>query len=303
MEKLKALLKSIRWINLFIIALTQYLVRYCIIIPLNKSTVLSDFDFFLLVLSTILIAAAGYIINDYFDTKVDRLNNRTVVVGTIIKRREAIITHFFWTLIGVILGFYLAFKVEILNLGFINLFSAGALWLYSTQFKKQFFIGNFLIGILSALVLIVVAMYDLIPQPLDGLENTFNVILLYAGFAFLTTIVREIVKDFEDKVGDQKMGYKTLAVCRPILAKRVVLIIGFVISLFLIGVASIQIKFNAYIASGYVILFITVPLFYFIYGIFKAKEKKDYYNLSQLIKVVMLTGTLSMLVFTLIFNS
>ena len=97
MEKIKALLKSIRWINLFIIALTQYLVRYCIIIPLNKSTVLSDFDFFLLVLSTILIAAAGYIINDYFDTKVDRLNNRTVVVGTIIKRREAIITHFFWT--------------------------------------------------------------------------------------------------------------------------------------------------------------------------------------------------------------
>lgn len=303
MGKIKALLKSVRWINLFIIALTQYLIRYCLIIPLNESTVLSDFDFFLLVISTILIAAAGYIINDYFDTKVDRLNNRNVVIGTIIKRREAILTHFIWTFVGVTLGFYLAWKVEILNLGFINLFSAGALWFYSTQFKKQFFIGNFLIGILSTLVLIVVAMYDLIPRPLEGLENTFNAILLYAGFAFSTTVVREIIKDFEDKEGDKKMGYKTLAVYRPRLAKRVVLIIGIIILLFLIGVTSIQIKFSAYLAGSYVILFIIVPLLYFIYGMLKAEEKKDYHNLSQLIKLVMLTGTLSMLVFTLIFNS
>ena len=136
MVKLIDFFRLIRTKNLLIIAISQYLIRYAIIIPMTDSKSLSDLQFFYLVLSTIFIAAAGYIINDYFDTRVDRLNNRKLIIDHTIKRREAILLHFIFSGIGVFLGFFLGWRVGILNLGFINLFCSSALWFYSTHFKR-----------------------------------------------------------------------------------------------------------------------------------------------------------------------
>ena len=120
MVKLIDFFRLIRTKNLLIIAISQYLIRYAIIIPMTDSKSLNDLQFFYLVLSTILIAASGYIINDYFDTRVDRLNNRKLIIDYSIKRREAILLHFLFSGIGVFLGFFLAWKVGIINLGFIS---------------------------------------------------------------------------------------------------------------------------------------------------------------------------------------
>ena len=301
MVKLLAFFKLIRSKNLLIIVLTQYLVRYALILPMTKSYSLNDVEFALLVISTIFIAAGGYIINDYFDTKVDRLNQRKVIIDNSIKRREAILMHLLLSLVGVFIGFYIGWKVGIIKLGFINLFSATALWFYSTNLKKANLSGNLLISLLSALVLIIVPLYDIIPNPSTNGETAFYAICNYAIFAFLTTFIREVIKDFEDAAGDNQMGYTTFALKLPKTAKRSVQTLSLVLILIIGVIAYIQWDYMAFYAALYVVLFVELPFVYFYFKMLKATTKKDFSHLSQVIKLIMVTGTLSILVFTLLF--
>lgn len=301
MVKLIDFFRLIRIKNLFIIAISQYLIRYALIIPITESNSLNDLQFFYLVLSTVFIAAAGYIINDYFDTQVDRLNKRKVIIDNTIKRREAILWHFVLSGIGVFLGFFLGWRVGIFNLGFINLFCSSALWFYSTHFKRAYLSGNLLISLLAALVILIVPLYEIIPKPMANSENAFYIICGYAIFAFFTTFIREIVKDFEDTDGDRKMGYTTFAIVSEKSAKNSIRFISALLILIIGGVTAIQITYEAYIAAVYVTLAVEIPFLYFFIKLFKLNDKGGYHHLSQMIKLIMLTGTLSMLVFTLLF--
>lgn len=301
MGKLIDFFRLIRIKNLVIIAISQYLIRYALIIPITDSNSLNDLQFFYLVLSTIFIAAAGYIINDYFDTQVDRLNKRNVIIDHSIKRREAILLHFVLSGIGVFLGFFLGWRVGISNLGFINLFCSSALWFYSTHFKRAYLSGNLLISLLAALVILIVPLYEIIPNPTANSENAFYIICGYAIFAFFTTFIREIIKDFEDAEGDKKMGYTTFAIVSEKSAKRSIQFISVLLILTIGAVTAIQILYEAYIAAAYVIVAIEVPFLYFFIKLIKTDDKKGYHHLSQMIKLIMLTGTLSMLIFTLLF--
>ncbi len=301
MVKLVDFFSLIRFKNLLIIALSQYLVRYALIIPMTDSRSLSDLQFFYLVLSTLFIAAAGYIINDYFDTQVDRLNERKVIIDNTIKRREAILLHFVLSGIGVFLGFYLGWRVGIANLGFINLFSSTALWFYSTNMKKAYLSGNIIISLLAALTLFIVPMYEIIPNPEVNGQSAFYLICFYSIFAFVTTFIREIIKDFEDQFGDSKMGYNTFAIVSAKTAKITVQTISLLLILSIAVISYFQIQYDGLYAAIYVWLSIELPLIYFFIKLRNANDKKTYHQLSQLIKLIMLTGTLSILVFTLLF--
>ena len=305
MVKLLDFFRLIRWKNLVIVALTQYLIRYTLLIPFIEFLSLDDMQFLLLVISTVLVAAAGYIINDYFDIKVDQLNKRKVIVGNTIKRREAMALHFVFSGLAVIIGFYLGWKVGMWNLGFINLFSASALWLYSTHYKRNYLSGNLLISLLSAFVLLIVALYDILPASEQNDINAivvFKIICIYAAFAFITTLIREIVKDLEDFEGDQKMGYQTYAI---ISGKRKAKNIVQTLSLLTIfGIAWILYsQFQADLYSFiYVLFFIESPFLFFVWKLKKAENSADFHSLSSWIKIIMLTGTISMLVFVLLMN-
>ena len=301
MGKLIDFFRLIRSKNLLIIALSQYLIRYALIIPMTDGNSLNDLQFFYLVLSTIFIAAAGYIINDYFDTKVDRLNNRKLIIDNTIKRREAILLHFVFSGIGVFLGFFLGWRVGIINLGFINLFCSSALWFYSTHFKRAYLIGNLLISLLAALVILIVPLYEIIPNPMANSENAFYIICGYAIFAFFTTFIREIIKDFEDAEGDKKMGYTTFAIVSEKSAKSSIQFISVLLIIIIGIVTAIQITYEAYIAAAYVIIAVEIPFIYFFIKCLSINSKSGYHHLSQTIKLIMVAGTLSMLVFTLLF--
>ena len=163
---MKAFLRLIRIQNLVIIIITQYIMRYCIIEPFLKinsfSLQLSNFHFFLLVISTILIAAAGYVINDYFDTRTDRLNRpNEVVIDKEIPRRYAILLHLIMNFIGVGIGIYLSFYIKVPGLSIVFIVTAGLLWFYSTDYKRQFLIGNILVSIMTAAVPILVILYEM----------------------------------------------------------------------------------------------------------------------------------------------
>ncbi len=227
-------LQLIRVQNLLIIALTQYLMRYCIVEPVAKLIgknggvdvvlQLSNLDFFLLSLSTIFIAAAGNIINDYFDLRIDRINKpEKIIVGRFIKRRVAMGAHVVINGLGIVLGAYIAWRVGIWELVLVHIFAAISLWYYATTFKRQLIIGNLIIAILAGIIPVIVGLCDLPllngeygPQLSGAVQGNFNPIaywlLAFGGFAFLITLAREITKDIADVQGDDRFGCRTIPI-------------------------------------------------------------------------------------------
>jgi 4-hydroxybenzoate polyprenyltransferase len=226
-KQIRSIFLLVRFPNLVIIAATQYAMRYLIMDPLLPAT---DFElqfgniqFFLLVLSTIFIAAAGYIINDYFDTQADMINKPArVVVGVEIGRRVAMILHAMLNILGVGIGIYLGFYIGLPALSIVFLLATGLLWFYSTSYKRQFLVGNLSVSFLTGLVPLMVVLFEI---PLLNREYgavmlhyhvNFNYIFAWVGgfsfFAFLTTLIRELIKDAEDFEGDSAYGMRTLPI-------------------------------------------------------------------------------------------
>ncbi len=345
MNPIVAFIKLIRLPNLLIIALTQYAIRYGIIdtilfnfaggqeIP-GVGLKMSNLDFFLLSLSTVMIAAAGYIINDYFDVKIDRVNRPDkIIIGKHFKRRVAMGAHIVINSIAIIIGAYLAYKMSNWNLVFIQILSAGALWYYSTLFKNKVFIGNVIVALLVAVMSPFVAgLYELILQysysddtvntllfrleeytPFEEVEyvllETLKIIMYWvlgiSVFAFLSTLIREIIKDIEDYEGDKKYGSNTLAVVygkdkAKLLAQALAVIMDGLIGYFQYmqmqqnpggdeaGLAQAQTK--ALITVMYLLFTVQIPLIYVVYKLKLSKLKADYKTLSTIMKFIMLTG-------------
>ncbi len=330
MNSLIAFIKLIRLPNLLIIALTQYAIRYGVIYPIiynfsggqhipGVGLKMTELDFFLLSLSTVMIAAAGYIINDYFDVKVDRVNRPDrIIVGKFIKRRVAMGAHIVINTIAILIGAYLAYTIGNWKLIFIQVLSAGALWYYSTLFKKQVLVGNVIVALLAALVPFVAGLYELILQhaftddtvnsllfrleeytPFEDVEylliEILNSILYwilgFTIFAFISTVIREVIKDIEDYEGDKKYFSNTLAVVYGKTKAKI----------FTQGVAIVMVSLVAYLqyfqlqgkdmASFMYFLFaIQLPLIYVIVKLQAAQEKTDYTRLSMNMKLIMLMG-------------
>jgi len=331
MNPIVAFIKLIRLPNLLIIGLTQYAIRYAVVgsfLGLSGFELqMTELDFFLLSLSTVMIAAAGYIINDYFDTKVDRVNRPTkIIVGKYIKRRVSMGAHIVISSIALIIAAYVAYKVGHLKLILIQLVSVGALWYYSVSFKKQVLVGNVVVALLAAMVPFVAGLYELMMQhanavdtvnmtmfyveegtPFDEvmyvyqelLSNIFKWIIGFSVFAFLSTMVREIIKDIEDYKGDKKYFSNTLAVVHgKQKAKRVAQGIAVFMMLILGFLQYKQLQSNDTTSFMYFLFAIQIPLGYIVYQLNKASEKKDYSKLSTYTKLVMLTGILYSLLFT-----
>lgn len=318
---LRSIFKLTRFPNLVIIAATQYAMRYLVMEPLLPSETFllqfGDLQFFLLVLSTLFIAAAGYIINDYFDTQADLINKPArVVVGVKISRRVAMILHAILNIIGIGLGVYLAFYIKLPALSFVFLLATGLLWFYSTNYKRQFLIGNLSVAFLTGLVPLMVVLFE-IPvlnreygQVMIRNEASFNYIIAWVGgfsfFAFLTTLIREVIKDAEDFEGDMAYGMKTVPIILGIFWTKIAVVVLVTLTLLMLLYLLIKyILFSVepadYISLVYFGLFLFIPLIFLIIKVILAKDKHGYGQASFLIKMVMLTGILySVLVFYLV---
>lgn len=312
----KALNRLIRLPNLLIIALTQCLIRYMVIDPFlainGFNLQLSNLNFTLLVLATILIAAGGYAINDYFDTKTDRVNKPDrVVIDRKVSRQFAINLHTILTILGVLAGGYISFHIKIPALSFLFILSAGLLWFYSTNYKRQFLIGNLIVSMMIGTVPMIVVLFE-IPllnreygQLMINAGANFNYIFYWVAgfsfFAFYTNLIREIIKDTEDFEGDSAYGMNTfpiqlgIPVTKLVVISLIVLLMGalsFVIFKFILFSGE---GFD-YLSSAYFTFAIFIPLLFIIFQIAIGKTKRDYHIASQIMKVVMLAGVLYSLI-------
>ena len=284
----------------------QLLFRYGFLKLQNIPLALSDLQFGLLILSTVCIAAGGYIINNIFDVDTDSENKpEKVIIGNTISETVAYNLYIGFTIVGVGIGFYLSNVIDKPSFASLFIIIATTLYFYSTNLKQSLLIGNIIVALLLSLSVLIIGIFDLYPlineenKPIMGL--LFGILLDYAIFAFMVNFIREIVKDLEDVEGDSAQGMNTLPIVFGI-NKTVKLVFG----LSFIPIICLLYYINHYIfAAGLLIstlfglVFILAPLMYFTVKIWTAKHKKDFHHLSIILKWILFFGILSIVVITL----
>ena len=297
-------LKLIRFQNLLILALMQLLFRYVFFKLQNIPSALADWQYSLLVLSTILIAAGGYVINNVFDQNTDLINKPNhVIVGKTISETNAYNLYLGLTASGVAIGFYLSNVIQKPGFASIFILVAATLYLYATSLKQMLVIGNIIVALLLSFSVVIIGIFDLFPTIHEGNQQqmgvVFSILLDYALFTFFLNFMREIVKDLEDVDGDYNEGMNTLPIVigKSRTAKIVfgISFIPIIFMLYYINKYLLELVFT----TVYLLLFVVGPLLYFAVKIWTAKSKKEFHMLSLLLKCILLFGVLSIVVITL----
>jgi len=263
---------------------------------------LNEFQFSLLVLTSVMIAGAGYAINDYYDIRTDRINKLSRMVLVVkLRRRRAILVQMLLNSLAILLGTYLAYVVGCFGFIAIYVFATFILWYYSAVLKRKFLIGNISVSLLTSIVVILVWIheYAAINNTYPNHEIDFSTIHLwvatYAGFCFLISLIREIIKDMEDIKGDKQASCRTIPIVLGIPTCKSIAI---VLSVFMfIVIASIQFKYilpnNLDYLLYYSVILLQLPLLAMIITLFKAVNPLGFHRASLFAKVIMLAGIFS----------
>jgi 4-hydroxybenzoate polyprenyltransferase len=299
-------LKLIRYQNLLMLALLQLIFRYGFLELQNIPLALNRWQYGCLVLATIFIAAGGYIINNIMDVDTDIENKpEDVIVGKYVSETKAYNLYFGFTIVGVLLGFYLSNVINKPGFASIFIVIAATLYFYATSLKQSLLIGNFVVSLLLALSVIIIGVFDLFPVINDQnravLGLLFSILLDYAIFAFIINFIREIVKDLQDFEGDELQGMNTLPIVfgfnRTVKLVSVLSLIPLVCIMYYIH--QYLFSSNLFFATLYGLVFILAPLLYFATKIWSAKLPQDFYHLSTVLKWILLFGILSIVVISL----
>ncbi len=287
------------------IALVQLLIKYALLEPFAVQTALDRFGITLLILATVCIAAAGNIINDIYDVDTDIINKPDkLIIGKTISEKTAYNLFIVFNVIGVAIGFYLSHRVGKSPFFTIFVVISALLYIYASYLKGIVIIGNVVISILVASTILIVGLFELTPnltQLNRDIQLTFfNILVDYALFAFMINLLREMTKDIEDIDGDYKAGINTLpiAIGRE-RAKYVVTLLN-TIPLVILIFYVVSEFYRQQIVLIYFLTLVIAPLIYISIKLLSAKTKQDFHHISSLYKLVMLSGMLSLLLYTLV---
>lgn len=305
----KPYLRIIRPVNLLIMAIMLILVRYAIFFPIFKLNglegLMPGWQFLLLVMATLFIGAGGYVINDVLDIELDQVNKPgQQIIGRKISEATGNKLHFNLTAAGIIFGLVFSYLSGNIFLAILFVIIPTALFYYSYKYKYMPAIGNLVVALLAAMVVMIYWLfefYNLRSHADEFIDASLSFpqinrfVLAFAFFAFITTLVREIIKDIQDKEGDARFGCRTLpVVMKPGTVRLVIL------ALIMVTIASVAWFQYILFSTGYIwmagLLMVTqILMIYSIPVIVKAAEKKDWGRLSMLFKVIMMSGMLTLM--------
>lgn len=293
-----AFLKLVRYPNLLMIILTQALVKYSLFEPFGIATTLEDLQFWLLVTSMVALAAAGNIINDLYDEAADKINKpHKKIIGKQLSEKAAFNAFLLLNIIGVGIGFYLSNYVGKPSFVALFILPSAFLYLYASQIKGTVLVGNLVVSIMVAMIIVMVGIFDLIPAITQQNKATqkviFSILVDYGIFALLLNFVREMVKDQEDITGDYNAGYKTLPVMLGQSRSNKIIFLTALLPVAGVVYYIYEYLYHNRVATLYALLFILGPLLYFLVKIAGAKSIKNYRHLSLLLKLVLAAGLLS----------
>jgi len=298
-------LKLVRYQNLLMLAFMQLLLRYGFLKFQNIPSALADWQYGLLVLATVLIAAGGYVINDVMDQDTDNDNgHKKVIVGQSVSEATAYNIYIVLNIVGVGAGFYLSNIIQRPGFAAVFVVVAATLYLYATSLKQMILVGNIIVALLLSFSVMIVGIFDIFPATFPGnqreMATVFSILTDYAIFAFLINLLREIVKDLEDVDGDYNNGMNTLPIVLGVgRTAKLTFGLSFIpIVVLLYYTNAYFVSHNLWILTGYTLFFLVAPLLYFAVKMYSAKKQKDFAQLSGILKITMLFGILSIAVMT-----
>lgn len=299
-------LKLIRYQNLLLLAFMQLIFRYGFLKFQNIFLSLAEWQYALLVLSTVLIAAAGYVINDIMDQETDNENKPgNSIVGHVISEARAYNIYVGLNIVGVGIGFYLSNVIQKPSFAAIFIVIAATLYLYATSLKQMLLVGNIIVALLLSVSVLIIGVFDLLPATFDGnqyeMRVMFSLLIDYAVFTFIINFIREIVKDMEDINGDYNQGMSTLPIALGLKrTSKVVFVLGLIAIVLLLWYINGNLMVSKlYFAVVYCLLLIVAPLIFFIIKMWSATTKKEFHVLSSVLKFVIFFGILSILIINL----
>jgi len=287
------------------LAFMQLVFRYLFLEQSYVDLALSDFNYILLVIATVCMAAGGYVINNIMDQETDEIakpQNR--VVGVSISETVTYNWYIGLTIVGVGIGFYLSNVIYKPTFASMFILVATLLYMYATSFKQIPVLGNVVVALLLSTSIIIIGLFDILPA-IDAdnrfrMKEAFSILMDYAIFAFIINLIREIVKDLEDMDGDYQSGINTLPITIGIPKTKIIVGILTVIS---IGILAYYINSNLFeldYVIYYTMVFIIGPLIYFGVKLMNAETKKQLHHLSLVLKIILFFGILSVAI--IVFN-
>mgnify|MGYP006151383715 FL=1 len=298
-------LKLIRYQNLLMLAFMQLVFRYLLLKQSYVDLALTDFNYILLVIATVCIAAGGYVINNIMDQDTDEIakpQNR--VVGVSISETVAYNWYIGLTIVGVGIGFYLANVIYKPTFASMFILVATLLYMYATSFKQIPVLGNVVVALLLSTSIIIIGLFDILPAiDMDNqfrMKEAFGILTHYAIFAFIINLIREIVKDLEDMDGDYQSGINTLPIAIGIKKTKIIVGVLTVISIALLAYYVNTNFFELDYVVYYAMVLIVGPLIYFGVKLLNAATKKEFHHLSLVLKIILFFGILSVAV--IVFN-
>ena len=312
----------IRPLNLLIILVTMYIFKLGLINLFIQNPALNNLNYFLFVSATILITAAGYIINDIYDVKTDSVNDKKLIIGKNISKKSALNWYYILNLLSIIIIVYVSYFIGKITLALIFILTIIMLWFYSKSLKSTFLLGNLLVSGIIALSITNIYFFDILPvynlNPSSGI--ILKVIIVFSLFAFITNLKREIIKDVIDINGDRSIDANTLPIKLGVKStKKIIIFLNTVLILIIsfwqyfqysvnntfFDLSSFGKDINQIVIWGtdsfsiFYVFSIQILLFIFLFLCLSANIKKDYIKLSQIAKIIMMIGILAIPIFSI----
>lgn len=300
----------------------MYIFKLGLINLFIQNPALNNFNYFLFVSATILITAAGYIINDIYDVKTDSVNDKKLIIGKNISKKSALNWYYILNLLSIIIIVYVSNFIGKITLALIFILTIIMLWFYSKSLKSTFLLGNLLVSGIIALSITNIYFFDILPvynlNPSSGI--ILKIIIVFSLFAFITNLKREIIKDVIDINGDRSIDANTLPIKLGVKStKKIIIFLNTVLILIIsfwqyfqysvnktfFDLSSFGEDINQIVIWGtdsfsiFYVFSIQILLFIFLFLCLSANIKKDYIKLSQIAKIIMMIGILAIPIFSI----
>jgi 4-hydroxybenzoate polyprenyltransferase len=310
MDTIRNILQLVRWSNLFFLGALIYVMEKWVVVPILDDVAFGEqlpwYILLLIAAATILIAAGGYVINDYFDIKIDRINRPDqLIVTQYISKENAMRLSIGLSGVGMICGLVAAWLLRSSTIAILFAIIPGLLWFYSSSYKRLLIVGNVTIALLSALSPMMIAIANV-----AQLQLKYSTILPYTTlehdiyawvggfslFAFLLTWIREIVKDLQDQMGDRELECHSMPIVWGNIVTKIVVTALIVLTTVLIGwfwysLLPFDHSWQSF-STRYIVLAIIIPLWGALWLLWAAKIPSDYRTCQQVLKLTMFLGML-----------
>jgi 4-hydroxybenzoate polyprenyltransferase len=294
-------LKLIKYQNLLLLVMMQLVFRYLFLTQSYIDLALTDFNYILLVLSTVCIAAGGAVMQHIMNQEEDEIKQpKHRLVGTTISEAAAYNWYIGLTIVGVGIGFYLANVIYKPTFASLFVLVATLLYVQATNLKQIPLVSNCITALLVAISIAVIALFDIFPATDAAnkvrMSEVFGILIDYTVLGFGLTLIKELLHDLKNKETDDMLGNNTVATRFGLIKAK-----SLVGLLLLVVLVAILFYCNAFlfeltIALSFILLTMVGPLLFIGIKLITSTTRKEFALLEHLLQVVLFCSILSVAV-------